>query len=102
MAAKESKAGSNRPKFVYAHFMMPHYPHLFDSSGNFRDLINYKAFDHETAYYLNSVRYTNRRLNQLVSAIQQNSNGKAVIIAMGDHGYRSDSTIQKHDYFSNV
>jgi len=96
-----SRTKSARPRFIYAHFMMPHYPYLFDSSGNFRDLDNYKAFDHITPGYLNSVRYTNRKLKQLVTTIQENTNGKAAIIAMGDHGYRSDSTIPKQDFFKN-
>ena len=26
---------SNRPRFIYTHLMMPHYPYYLDSAGNF-------------------------------------------------------------------
>ena len=50
--------------------------------------------------YINNLRYTNNKLKELVTNIQENTKGKAVIIVMGDHGYRSES-LPKHDYFRN-
>ena len=38
--------------------------------------------------YLDYIPYTNNRIKELISTIQKNTDGNAVIIFMGDHGYR--------------
>jgi len=98
---KASETSKSQPRFVYGHFMMPHYPFLFDSTGKFRDLSGYKGFEHSNELYLDNLRYTNRKIKELVALIQHNTAGKAAIIVMGDHGYRSDSMIARSEYFKN-
>jgi len=80
---------SKTPRFVYAHFLLPHSPFFFDKSGKRRDhKIIFKEDDYNTpSSYLEYVDYTNSILKDLVNIILTN-NPNAVIILMGDHGYR--------------
>jgi len=95
-----SKATNSRPRFLYTHLVMPHSPFLFDKSGNFVPLDEYRKAGNSIEGYINNLRYTNNKLKELVTNIQENTKGKAVIMVMGDHGYRSES-LPKHDYFRN-
>lgn len=94
--ASEADQKSGRPKFVYAHFMMPHFPYLFDSSGHRKSdgQIYEERYSNPFEAYLNYLPYTNRRLEGLVLHIRQ-SDPRAVILLCGDHGYRSWSSRQK-------
>ncbi|WP_188934740.1 sulfatase-like hydrolase/transferase [Puia dinghuensis] len=87
--ASEADQKTSRPRFVYAHFMMPHFPYLFDSSGNRRSdqQIYEEKFTNPATSYLNYLPYTNKRLAALVLHIRQNDSN-AVILLCGDHGYR--------------
>lgn len=40
--------------------------------------------------YLEYLQYSNSQIKGLIDTIKQNTAGKAVIIAMGDHGFRVD------------
>ncbi|MCW3118933.1 MAG: hypothetical protein JWM28_3015 [Chitinophagaceae bacterium] len=98
---KESLKKSMTPRFIYAHFNLPHHPFYFDKNGKLKDketLIN----DYSKNSYLDNVRYANKKIRELVDTIQTNSNGKAVIIVMGDHGYRSDATVPEKVFFENL
>lgn len=89
---KASKEKSNTPRFIYGHFILPHYPVYKDKDGNMlpesviNDLIREKI--DPLPYYLGNVQYTNLELRKMVSSIRQN-NPEAVIIVISDHGYRS-------------
>ena len=85
----------SRPKFVYAHFMMPHYPYLFDSLGrrrSDREIYEERETNPDTAY-LGYLQYTNRKVVDLVGHIRQRDPG-AVILLCGDHGYRGAANRQ--------
>jgi Sulfatase len=75
-----------RKDFFYFHFILPHDPFIFDSTGNVKyyknDSTNLKD------KYLDQLKYTNTRLIQLVTLIQEKYNKKAVIILQGDHGFK--------------
>jgi len=93
---KEIKEPGN-PKFVYTHLMMPHLPHLYDSSGrenniNFFDSLPQRVLD-ET--YLGYLIYSNKIAEDLIAKIKKVTNGKAVILLMSDHGNRSFSASNK-------
>lgn len=79
---------NTRPRFVYAHLMLPHPPYYYDSTGRLGALPDiYKASkDLDPQHYLYSVRYANGKIKELVEKIQQQEN--AAIIIMGDHGFR--------------
>ncbi len=93
--ASEAERKDGQPKFIYAHFMMPHFPYLFDSLGHRksdREIYEEKDTNPYTAY-LGYLRYTNLGLVGLVRHIRQQDPG-AVILLCGDHGYRGAANPQ--------
>ena len=83
---------------------MPHPPYFFDKNGNQKDENTIFRENSERALqaYLDYIPYTNSRIQELVSAIQQNTNGNAVIVFMGDHGFRYPTKgDHPRNYFEN-
>jgi hypothetical protein len=74
------------PRFVYAHFFVPHTPAFIDENGFLKKSGVMDAQD--MAGYLGQARYSYRLMLRLVEQIQHSSNGPAAIIVQGDHGYR--------------
>ena len=87
---KSSSLNTGKPSFFYAHFFMPHPPFYFDKKGVLKDgaTIYKEAEELNIAAYLEYVDYTNTKIGKLIAAIKRNTMGKAVIILMGDHGFR--------------
>lgn len=91
------------PKFVYTHLMMPHYPYYFDSSGHALPLEKLaglrKADPHDYAGYL---QYTNKKILDLVDHILATNGRPAVIILLGDHGFRHPDmkTDSRYDFMN--
>lgn len=84
---------SASPRFIYAHLFMPHTPFVYDARGNKQRMDTVRAYSPEA--YLQYVLYTNTRMKKLVTSLKKNTNGEAVIIIMGDHGFRVP-TEEKH------
>lgn len=74
-----------RPKFVFAHLLIPHDPFVFDSDGSFVSSETAAARG-ETVNYLNQLRFTNARLTELIDRLLQGSRTPPVIILQGDEG----------------
>ena len=93
LTKKESELKTDRPRFIYTHVEMPHYPFFFDKSGNRRSdsLMNRETPDNTIEGYLGYIPYTNNKLKDLIKTIQKNTGRKAVIIFMGDHGFRYEN-----------
>jgi hypothetical protein len=73
------------PKFVFAHFLMPHPPFVFDRDGNFVE--EQPPPDAEDEEYLVQVRYTNKRLLALVDKLLSGPvNERPIIILQSDEG----------------
>ena len=89
---KTAIAKSAQPRFIYAHLLLPHSPFFFDKNGKRRDQGTvFTEDDYNTpSSYLEYLQYTNGILRNLVDTIISN-NPQAVIILMGDHGYRLKS-----------
>lgn len=87
---KASSTFSDKPRFFYAHFFMPHSPFYFNKEGKLKDgaTIYKEAAELNTAAYLEYVTYTNTKIRELIAAIKRNTMNRAVIIFMGDHGFR--------------
>ena len=85
-----SKQTNASPKFVYGHFYLPHEPFFFDEHGNRKDNALILAEDNSRSPepYLKYVKYTNTRIRELITRLKKNTNGKAAIIVLSDHGYR--------------
>ncbi len=101
---KSSLKSTGKPRFFYAHLFMPHPPFYFDKNGKLKEseVIYKESQDVNTGAYLEYITYTNTKIKELISALKKNTNGKAVIIFMGDHGFRKDTDDgDKTHYFEN-
>jgi hypothetical protein len=78
-----------KPKFVYTHLMMPHYPYYFTKEGKQRpDKELSVANKTNAAHYLEYLAFCNEKIKLLTSNIITHS-PDAVIVLTGDHGFRS-------------
>ncbi len=85
-----SVAHATHPRFIYAHLNLPHPPYYYDRNGNPKKVkAEYAPTDEDDVpAYLDYVAYTNTVARDLISTIQKNEQGRAVILFMGDHGLR--------------
>jgi hypothetical protein len=101
---KQVTEKSDRPKFVYTHLVMPHYPYYFDSSGQ---AVSYSLLDdnnhHNKRSFLSYLYYSNRKLLELLDYIRKNAVRPPVIILMSDHGFREyPAPVNPEYYFNNL
>lgn len=104
LVKKSATVKSTRPRFIYAHFYMPHWPYYYDKYGKPKDLatINREMVDTSIAPYLEYLTYANSRIKEMITLIQK-QNPEAVIILMGDHGHRSATNEAfPHRFFQNM
>lgn len=89
LVKKSATTKNTRPRFIYAHFYMPHLPYYYDKHGNLKELatINRERLAPSISPYLEYLTYVNSRVREMVTTIQKQNPG-AVIIFMGDHGFR--------------
>ena len=92
------------PKFLYAHFFLPHQPIYFDSAGNYlpEEIILNSNTVLNKNYFLGYIKYTNSKIVFLTNEIIKNDPG-AVIVIMSDHGYGlyNDTSLLPY-YFDNI
>lgn len=84
------------PKIVYAHFLVPHPPFVFDHNGNelpqsqpyhlWDDTENAGGQEAYRKGYREQVQFINGKVLEAVDAILKNSKTPPVILIMGDHG----------------
>lgn len=95
---------SGRPRFVYAHLMMPHYPYLYDRHGNLKPPVHSPNEIEDPAAFLEQLIYTDQLILQTVKTILAKSRIPPVIIIRGDHGFRflkpPDRANEAHQLFS--
>ncbi|WP_207514273.1 sulfatase-like hydrolase/transferase [Longitalea luteola] len=86
---KSTTPKAGQPRFIYAHFYMPHQPYYYDKNGKLYDLptIIRESRNQTLSLYLEYITYVNGRIKEMITAIQKN-NPSAVIVLMGDHGRR--------------
>jgi len=95
----ESSRRSTTPRFVYMHVLMPHAPFMYDSHFHLRIPEEAITGVPKPEDYLGYLPYTNARIRQLISSIKSNTDGKAVILFMSDHGFRYPPDSITHPYF---
>lgn len=82
---------TKKPRFIYGHFLLPHFPYYKDRNGQvLPDAVVQGVMQGKLAplpKYLDYVQYTNTEVKKLISGIRAN-NPEAVIIFLSDHGYR--------------
>ncbi|MFC1524289.1 sulfatase-like hydrolase/transferase [Thermodesulfobacteriota bacterium] len=81
------------PTFTFAHVLLPHNPYVFDRHGNEKANIPMTlGFDDKTGGwrnregYVDQMRFLNKRLEELVDRIINNSPVRPIIIFQADHG----------------
>ncbi len=75
------------PKFVYAHFMIPHVPFVFGPEGEHvppEHMFNYE----DKEYYLGQYIYTTEQITTVIDEILEQSDHDPIIILQSDHGPR--------------
>ena len=84
---------STGPKFVFAHFLPPHHPYLFDRDGNVlrnADITNQFEFQKRLwgrkDQYLDQLRFMNDQVLEVVGALQGRSSVEPIIVIQSDHG----------------
>lgn len=86
---KPDNQNSSSPRFIYAHFNMPHPLVFYDSVGNY--LPTAQIFDPQTYYnkpiILSYIKYTNTKIKNLVEAVCKRDTN-SIVVVMSDHGYR--------------
>jgi hypothetical protein len=80
------------PKFVFAHFLLPHGPFRLDSTCQPREPVWPRFQDPGERelvrrLYADQVRCANRKVVELVDGILERSPSPPVILVQGDHGY---------------
>ncbi len=96
-----TKTPGTTPRFVYAHFFMPHIPNSYDSNGRKIPVNTKLSADDEKQAYISELKFVNKRINKIADALLQNNKRPLVIIIQGDHGYRFYDYDRKSDEFPN-
>lgn len=79
------------PKFVYAHFFLPHPPYSFDEHGNPYRIGSFKrSAQSETEWlangFIHSIKFANKKIYSILKRIINESKDRPVIILQSDHG----------------
>ena len=105
LVKQESSKRTVRPRFIYGHFEMPHPPFYFDKNNQPRNAstLMAEATGSHIASYTGYIPYTNGKIEELIDTIQKNTQHSAVIVLMGDHGYRANiEGLPTAHYFQNL
>ena len=92
MAAIEKTTVS--PKFVYAHFLMPHAPYFKDSLGNYLPVSNFNIGSKTS--YLSYLKYTNTIIQSILTKITT-TDPNAIVLLISDHGYNDKGAVRLLD-----
>lgn len=79
------KQNKNNPARIYnyMHILAPHVPLLFDENGN--KFSRYESNNFKN--YVSFLKYTDKKVLELVETIKQNMKPNSLIIIHGDHGF---------------
>lgn len=90
LAAVASEPG---PKFVFAHFIPPHHPYLFDKDGHvLRNATVSNQFEFQKLLwgdreaYVQQIQFVNGKVEEVVGRILSSSDQPPVIVLQSDHG----------------
>ncbi len=112
-ASLETIAALPERKFVFAHFLLPHHPYLFDRHGNvLNDASISNQFDFQSRLweqrdgYLEQLLYVNDAVLTAVAQIKANSRQPPIIVLQSDHGPQLNNglieTEQRRVRFANL
>jgi len=96
---------TGKPKFIYAHFYLPHPPFFYDGNGNMLalDLVKFEQAKQQKTAFISYLEYTNKVMLKMVNTILKDSPKPPVIILESDHGYRDfkKELVSPDQYFKN-
>ncbi len=81
---KQAASGA-APVFTYTHFIMPHYPYLYDENGKENSFE--ESVEKSTDRYIGFMKYGSKLCLRLIDEIKKRDTTKPIIIFMSDHGY---------------
>ena len=94
------------PKFVVFHTLLPHDPYIFGAQGQSVTFEDVSGEDHGAEigmkYYLEQLRDLNRRLLEVVDAIQADSAAPPVIVLQSDEGFEMNEDVFGKDAMQQV
>lgn len=100
---KASARKNQQPVFVYTHFLIPHEPYLYDSTGNATPDTTWFYTKKGKEGYLSQLKYTNTIIKDVVTHLKNEGDRPRVIIIQSDHGYRFfDNKELQHLEFNNL
>jgi hypothetical protein len=77
------------PKFVYSHFMLPHFPYYFNKDGEQLPIDKLTDFKRTNSNdYIEYLQYGNKKILSLIDNILSHSSNPPVILLLSDHGSR--------------
>lgn len=83
-----------KPKFIFAHIIVPHPPFVFGRNGECVDEVHSSlshGWEHKQLY-LNQLIYVNKMIKKLIEEILSESKTSPIIIVQSDHGPASELT----------
>lgn len=84
-----TNATASRPRFVYAHFMLPHSPFGLDALGREMSEAERKKYNIQALYNL-QYQYALRCITAIADNLPPNPQRPFVLIITGDHGLRAN------------
>lgn len=82
----------DKPIFVFSHIMLPHHPYVFGPNGESvspeKLEIGWEGLEDDKEGYLNQLKFTNKKIKQIVKNIIEESEIPPIIIIQGDHGLK--------------
>lgn len=84
-----TNASASRPRFVYAHFMLPHAPFGLDALGRQMPEAERKKHNIQELYNL-QYQYALRCITEITDNLPRNPQRPFVLIITGDHGLRAN------------
>ena len=76
---------SAKPKAVYCHLLLPHFPYVYDSIG--RVNVSFSRTYTNANKYLDQLKYTNTLLEKSIAVLRAKAPAAYIILA-SDHGYK--------------
>ncbi len=100
----ETTNQNKKPRFIYTHLFMPHYPYYYRANGTKNTIETFiEGQQHRKREYLEYLQYSNKKFLNLIDVILKNSKQPPVIIFMGDHGFRHFSEpVDQRYHFQNL
>ena len=83
---------NEKPIFVFAHIAMPHSPYLFGENGEPKNpktlFFELQTEDPDKKGYLEQLKFTNKKIQEVIDKILKESKTSPIIIIQSDHGPR--------------